>query len=141
MKKFLVGIVSAMVAVLLCFSLAGCDKSADIKKAFEKEGYTVTVVDTNNDTAKGLLSVALTSEQIEKVGEYGIYLCTGKLLQTPALYIKFSSSGELKDFLTVEKDGNKDTSAYDSAKEKGFINGNCYLLPTVGKPLEIFKNA
>ena len=139
MKKLLVGIVSTLLAVLLCCSLAGCDKSGNIKKAFEDEGYTVTIVDTNNDTAKGLLSAALTKEQVEKVGEYGIYLCTGKLV--PAIYIKFSSSSELKDFLTVEKDGNKDTSAYDTAKEKGFINGNCYLLPTVGKPLEIFKNA
>ena len=139
MKKLLVGIVTTLLAVLLCCSLAGCDKSGNIKKAFEDEGYTVTIVDTNNDTAKGLLSAALTKEQVEKVGEYGIYLCTGKLV--PAIYIKFSSSSELKDFLTVEKDGNKDTSAYDTAKEKGFINGNCYLLPTVGKPLEIFKNA
>lgn len=139
MKKVVLGIVTALMTVMLCLTLAGCDKSDSIKKAFEDEGYTVTVVDTNNDTAKGLLSVALTKEQVEKVGEYGIYLCTGKAI--PALYIKFSSSGDLKDFLTVEKDGKEDTSAYDSAKEKGLINGNCYLLPVVGKPLEIFKNA
>ena len=139
MKKLLVGVVSALMAVLLCLSLTGCDKSGNIKKAFEDEGYTVTVVNTDNDTAKSLLSVALTKEQVEKAGEYGIYLCTGKAV--PALYIKFSSAGELKDFLTVEKDGKKDTTAYDNAKEKGFINGNCYLLPTVGKPLEIFKKA
>lgn len=143
MKKIIVGVVTALLTVILCLSLSGCDKSDKIKSAFESEGYNVTIVDTNNDTAKKLLSAALTQEQIEKVGEYGIYLCTGTGLSSlvPAVYIKFSSASELKDFLTVEKDGEKDTAAYDTAKEKGYINGNCYLLPIVGKPLEIFKNA
>lgn len=143
MKKVLVGIVTALITVMLCLTLAGCDKSDKIKSAFEDEGYTVTVVDTNNDAAKKLLSAALTEDQIEEVGKYGIYLCTGTGISSivPALYIKFSSASSLKDFLTVEKDGKQDTSAYDTAKEKGFINGNCYLLPTTGKPLEIFKNA
>ncbi len=140
MKKLLTGILMALLTVTVCLSLAGCDKSDKIKDAFEDEGYTVTVVNTDNDTAKGLLSAALTKEQMEEVSEYGLYLCTSSK-SLPALYIKFSSSGDLKDFLTTEKDGKEDTSAYDTAKEKGFINGNCYLLPNVGKPLEIFKNA
>ncbi len=143
MKKIIAGFVTALLTVILCLTLAGCDKSDSIKKAFEDEGYTVTVVDTNNDTAKKLLSAALTQEQIDEVGKYGIYLCTGSGVSSivPAMYIKFSSGSALKDFLTVEKDGKEDASAYDTAKEKGYINGNCYLLPTVGKPLEIFKNA
>lgn len=140
MKKLLAGIVTALLTVILCLTLTGCDKSDKIKSAFEDEGYTVTIVDTNNETAKKLLSAALTKDQIEDAGKYGIYLCTSTA-GLPALYIKFSSESELKDFLTVEKDGNKDTSAYDSAKDKGLINGNCYLLPNIGKPLEIFKNA
>lgn len=55
--------------------------------------------------------------------------------------MKFSSDSEIKDFLTVEKDGNKDTGLYDKAKETGLINGNCYLVTAASEYLEIFKNA
>lgn len=66
MKKFLAGIVSALMAVLLCFSLAGCDKSADVQKAFEDKGYKVTAVDSNNSAVKTVLSAVLSKEQMEK---------------------------------------------------------------------------
>ncbi len=128
----------------LCFTLAGCDKSGSIKKAFEDEGYTVKTIDTNNETAKLLLS-SFTEEQIEKIDEYEIILCVGEgvigAVATSGIVIKFPSEGEIKNFLTVEDaDGNKDTKLYDSAKENGSINGNCLYLGAP-KGLGIFKNA
>ncbi len=145
MKKRILTVLIALITVLtLCFTLAGCDKSGSIKKAFEDEGYTVTTVDTNNEKAKSLLKTLFTEEQIEKIGEYEIILCVGEGLGAftgTGMVIKFPSEGEIKNFLTVEDaDGNKDTKLYDSAKENGSINGNCLYLGAP-KGLEIFKNA
>ena len=144
MKKFLVGVVAAMMAVLLCFSLAGCDKSDKIKNAFEGEGYTVAEANLKDDKTKELLKIALTNDQIEKVGEYSVFVCSEKVVinVTVALYIKFPSGGELKNFMTVEdSEGKKDTSSYDKANDNGWINGNCLLLTLSPKALEVFKNA
>ena len=55
--------------------------------------------------------------------------------------IKFPSAGDLKDFLTVEKDGEKDTSMYDEAKDDGTINGNCLLITAGSEAKDIFKKA
>ena len=56
--------------------------------------------------------------------------------------MKFPGAGDLKSFLTVEdKDGKKDTSAYDKAKEDGYINGNCWLLTLSSDAKDIFKKA
>lgn len=144
-KKILVAISTALLIVILAFTMAGCDKSGSIVKAFEDKEYTVTEVSTDNDDAKSLLKTAgLTDEQVQNASEYKIYLCTAKgiaAITSSGLVIKFPSSGDLKEFLTVEdKDGNKDASAYDKAKEDGSINGNClYFGAPAGK--EIFKNA
>ena len=134
LKKILV----ILTAALLVLSLASCDKSGSIKKAFEKEDYTVTVVDANNGTVKNLLDLALSDDQMEKIAEYEIILVSNGLLNTAAI-IKFPSAGDLKDFLTVEKDGKKDTEAYDTAKENGKINGNCLLIGGSDEVEEIFN--
>jgi len=141
-KKVLLTLCAALMVVVFALTMAGCDKSGSIKKAFEKEGYTVTTVDANNDTAKGIFkAVGMTDDQIKKAGEYELILCVNGLINS-ALVLKCSSSGEVKDFLTSEdKDGNKDTSAYDKAKENGLINGNCYIITVSSSAKEIFKNA
>lgn len=144
MKKFLTALSAALLVVILALTMAGCDKSGNIKKAFENEEYTVTTVDASNETVQTLLKAALTEDQVSKVNEYEIILCVGKGLNAitgSGVVIKFPSSGELKSFLTVEdSEGNKDTSAYDKAKEDGSINGNClYFGSSAGK--DIFKKA
>ena len=140
MKKFLKFLSSALLVVVLAFALTGCDKSGSIKKAFENEGYTVSVVDAENSGVASLLSSSLTKEQQEDLEKYEIISCSKTL--SVAVIIKCGSEGELKDFLTVEdSEGNKDTSAYDKAKENGNINGNCYLITLSSGAKEIFKNA
>lgn len=128
-----------LTALVLVFSLASCgDKSAAIKKAFEKEGWTVTTVNTEDTGVKTVLKIMLTDEQIEKVSEYEIIFCA-KSITKSAVVIKFPSAGDVKDFLTVEKDGKKDSSAYDQAKKDGNINGNCLLISLSSDAKEIFK--
>lgn len=144
MKKFLAALSTVMLVALLALTMTGCDKSESIKKAFEKEEYTITEVSANNETVQGILKPLLTEDQLKDVNNYSVILCVGKGLNAltgSGVVIKFPSGGDLKDFLTVEdKDGKKDTTAYDKAKEDGSINGNClYFGSSAGK--EIFKKA
>lgn len=145
MKKVLLGFTTALLTVILCLTLAGCDKSGNIKKAFENEGYTVTEMTTkDNDSIKKILAIGLTQDQIAEIDKYSVFICSeGSVVSIPvAAIVKFSSSSEMKDFLTTEdSEGKKDTSAYDSAKEKGWVNGNCYILTLSSKALNVFKNA
>ena len=141
MKKAISRVLCLALVLCMTFSLVACgDKSESIKKAFEEAKYTVTTVDTNNDTAKGILKLLLSDEQIEKVGEYELFLCTNGLFNT-AIVIKFPGSGDVKEFLTTEKDGKKDTAAYDKAKEDGKINGNCLIITASSDALKVFKEA
>ena len=146
MKKFVKALTALILAGIMLLTLAGCgDKSASIKKAFEKEGFTVTTVDTSNSTVKGLLSILLSQEQMEKAAEYEIILCTKEGILNAgatAAIIKFPSAKELQNFLTVEKsDGTKDTTAYDKALENGTVNGNCMIFTASSSSNDIFKKA
>ena len=128
-----------LMALVVVFSLTSCDKSGSIKKAFEKEGWTVKTVNAEDSGVKTVLKILLSDKQIEDLANYEIMWCTSGILNT-AVVIKFPSSGAVKDFLTVEdKDGNKDTSAYETAKENGTINGNCLLITLSSEAKEIFK--
>lgn len=140
MKRVLKKLAAFFAAFLMVFTLAGCDRSGSIKKAYEKEGFTVTTVNTkDNSTVSSLLSSVLTSDQKESIDQYEIIFCSKALIQN-AVIVKFPSSKELKSFLTIEdSEGNKDTSAYDKAKEDGKIKGNCWF--AVGTSLDVFKNA
>lgn len=146
MKSVLMKIACATLACLLLFALAGCaaDKSEAVEKAFTDEGYSVSKAEADNETVQGLLSLLLNEEQRESVSEYEIMLCVpdGLLnIANSAIVIKFPSAGDLKDFLTVEKDGKKDTSMYDEAKDDGTINGNCLLITAGSEAKDIFKKA
>ncbi len=136
MKKILV----VLMAALMLVSLVSCgDKSGSIKKAFEKDEWTVKTVKADDTGVKALLEILLTDEQMEEVDKYELILCNKNIVKT-ALIIKFPGSGDVKEFLTVEdKDGNKNTKAYDDAKEKGWINGNCLLLTLDSDAKELFK--
>ena len=146
MKKFARILALIMALTMVCVTFAACgDKSAAIKKAFEKEEWDVKSVKADSDEAEAVFTLmGMDEEQIEKAKDYEIIsVSTGKLLSyKSALIIKCSSAKDVKDFFTVEdKDGKKDTSAYDEAKEEGFINGNCIILTLSDDAVEIFKNA
>lgn len=137
-------ILALSLACLMLVTLVSCDKSGSVKKAFEKEGYTVSTVNADNESIQSLLKILLNEEQIKKVGEYELILCTPEGILNAAnlsLIIKVPSSGDLKDFLTTETDGKKDTSAYEKAEADGLINGNCLILTFGSEAKEIFKKA
>lgn len=129
MKKVLSAISLMLLTIVLALTMAGCDKSGNVKKAFENEGYTVTEMNAKESTA---LAAILSSDQKEKIDQYSVIFCV-KGLQS-ATIVKFSSKDEIVDFL------GEDT--YNSAVESGLINGNCWLAVPVGVAVkDIFSKA
>ncbi len=144
MKNILKSVLALSLALVMLLALVSCDKSSSVKKAFEKEEYTVESIDssklTESATLQGLLKDAgYTDEQIKDLANYELIYASKSLTQF-ALIIKFPGSGDLKSFLTVKKDDKDDTSAYDAAKEDGRINGNCLFFGT-SSAKDIFKKA
>ena len=155
-------VLALLTAALLMLSFASCDKSASIKKAFEKENYTVVSYKGTDDAAKSFIEMlALSEEEEKKAAEYEIIFCNekeeaatnqsalGGILDgigdaldgaiPDAVIIKFPAASDLKAALTVEKeDGTADTSLYDEAEKDGKINGNCLLLVGGEDELAIF---
>lgn len=140
MKNLFKKIATLFAALVMVFGLASCDKSGNVKKAFEKEGYTITVLDSNNALIKDFVN-SLDEDEKKDLEKYE-FICATKNLVYVNVIVKFPSSKDLKNALTEEKDGKKDTSAYDKAKEEKLINGNCLLvLPDGGDGKNIFANA
>lgn len=143
MKNILKSVLALSLTLVMLLALVSCDKSSAVKKAFEKEEYTVTSLKssemTDNEIVKGILKEAgMTDDQIKELASYEIILVSKKL--SNGLIIKFPGSGDVKSFLTVKKDDKDDTSAYDKAKEDGRINGNCLFIGT-SSAKDIFKKA
>ena len=138
-KNMITKIVTFALAALMLLSLVSCDKSSSVKKAFEKAEYKVETVDTNNAIAKPLLSAVLSEDQMKEAEKYEVILCSKGL--AVAVILKFPGSGDIKDLLTVEKDGKKDSSAYDDAKKDGTVNGNCMIFTISNDAKDIFKKA
>lgn len=129
MKKFLAALSTALLIVVLALTLSGCDNSGKIQKAFEKEGYEVTVTKADEDST--LLSM-LDDEQKKDISQYSIITCKKGL--HVASIIKFPSANTIKESV-----GESD---YDKLVESGFVNGNCYLVFTIDtEVIGIFKNA
>ncbi len=145
MKKTVKTIIALSLALVMLLALVSCDKSGSVKKTFEENGYTVTTKSADDSDVKRLLKILYSEEQIKEMKDYEIMLCTmegalnvGKI----AIIVKFPDAKALKASLTVEdKDGKKDTSAYDNAKESGIINGNCMILTFSSDSKEVFKKA
>ena len=123
----------ALVLSLALLSLASCDSSKTIKKAFEDEGYTVSIISAKNDKAKAIFTLLnYTEDEIEEISEYELILCTNGLKS--ALIVKYPSAAELKEELIDE--GSK--AYYEEQKAEGKINGNCHLIYGIGGADEIF---
>ncbi len=138
MKKIISKILAFLGALVLVFSLAGCDKSNAVKKAFEKAEYSVEVIDENNSYVKSFLN-SLDEDDRESVEDYEfIFVGKGLLNANSAIIIKFPSAKDLKEALNTEKNEN----GYKEAKEAGVVNGNCYLVfATTEEAKEIFNKA
>lgn len=134
MKKFTRILTLALVLSLALLSLASCDKSGSIKKAFEEEGYTVNVISAENEKAAAIFTLlGYTEEEIDEIEEYELIYCSNGFTKS-ALIVKYPSSGELKEELV--DDG--DTTYYDKQKADGKIRGNCHLIYGIGGAAEIF---
>lgn len=135
MKKFLRGALIVIAVVVMAVMFAGCgDKSGAIKRAFEKEGYEVTVVNgADSETLKEWLS----DEKVDEIGKYEVITCTKSDSILSALDTAIIFKCPSKDDV-VENLGQ---DAYDKAVESGYVNGNCFLFSLSNKSLEIFKNA
>lgn len=136
MKKFFAAMATVLAVVVMAFTLAACsDASGNVKKAFEKEGFTVTAIKAEDSE---LLMDLLNDEQKKDVSKYEVIYLEKQgstiLGNQSATVIKFPS----KDTI-IESIGQ---DAYDKAVEGGLINKNCYLLLPLGKDVvNIFKNA
>ena len=128
MKKLVKLLSLMLVASMLLACLASCDASGGIKKAYEEAGYEVKTLSAEDDDVRAiLLLLDFDEDQIEDIENYEFIFCTKDIVKT-ALIIKFPNAGELKDFLIVEEDGEKDDSAFRAAEDAGNINGNCLLI-------------
>lgn len=145
MKNTMKKLIALSLALVMLLALVSCDKSSSVKKAFEDAGYKVETLNAENEDVKTILKLLLNDEQIEKVSEYEVYYFSmdGILnVLKKAVVIKFPSSGELADFLTVTaEDGTKDTSKLDKAEADGWVNGNCLILTASSDCLTVFKAA
>ena len=129
MKKVLISLSTALLVVILALTMAGCDKSGSIQKAYENEGYTVTVIDAKDSDA---LKTLLGEDAKDEIDKYAVYVCSKGLITVS--YVKFPSADTIKEVLG--EDG------YKKATESGFVNGNCYLLvPSLAGANDIFINA
>ena len=130
MKKFLRALLVVLAVVVMATVFAGCgDKSGAIKRAFEKEGYEVTVVNgADSETLKSWLS----DEKLDEIGKYEVMIVKSGLVPAATVF-KFPSKDVIVENLGEE--------AYNDAVERGFVNGNCFIISMLPDSLEIFKNA
>lgn len=134
MKKIISKILAFLGALVLVFSLAGCDKSNAVKKAFEKADYKVEVVDKDHYLADAFLD-SLDEEDRKDAEKYEfIFVSSGLKV---GMVIKYPSTKDLKEALNTEKN----PEGYKEAKEEGYVNGNCFLSTLSSDVKEIFKNA
>ena len=137
MKNLFKTLLALSLACMMLVSLVSCgDKSSAIKKAFEAKEYTVTTASANDEGVQTLLKILLNEEQIKKVNEYELILCTPKGLlnvTNNALVIKFASADDAKSFLGED--------SYKKAKDDGTVNGNCLILTMGSEAKTIFKEA
>ena len=134
MKKLTRILALTLVLSMALLALASCDKSDSIKKAFEEEGYTVSIISAKNDKAEAIFTLLdYTEDEIEEISEYELILCTNGVLKS-ALIVKYPSAAELKEELIDE--GSK--AYYEEEKAAGRINGNCHLIYGIGGAADIF---
>ena len=140
MKKVVSALFTAMLVIVLAFAVSGCSKASSIVKAYEKEGYTVTESKLTDESKTLLKSLGADDEDLKDVEAWALYTATKGLAAKPAMFVKFPSSSTLKDVFTSEdKDGNKNTKAYDDLVSANRIKGDCLYISVIMD--SIFKNA
>ncbi len=130
LKKLALVLTSALLVMVMAIGLVACGKSNSIKKAFEKEGYTVTTVNKDsNELTKSIFEGA--SEENKKILEKSELISVSKGLNAGVI-IKFPSTKDLKEYAGDN---------YDKSVESGLVNGECVLVSLSPEVVKIFKNA
>lgn len=138
MKNILKKTCAFFASFIMIFCLFGCDsdKSDNLKKAYEENGYSITVLDESNSVVQGFISL-LDEEDQEEAKQYEFVIASKSILDS-ATYVKYPSAEKLKEDFTDE---NGDTTRYDEAVANGKINLNCYLIIASSDAATIFKQA
>lgn len=138
-KRVFTAVATLLAVVVMAVTLAACaDKAGSIKKAFEKQGYTITTVKAEDSA---WLQSNLSEEQKKNINDYEVFTCSkqGEIFidGKSATVIKFPSKDDIIEAIGQDK--------YDNAVDTGYVNGNCYLVLPLGlNPdviVDIFKNA
>ena len=134
----------ACAALLLVTCVACVDKTEDVKKSFEDAGWIVETADTNNKGMIDMYAVLnLTQDQILALKDHEVLVATNNAdLTDRAVIVKCESASDIETLLTTTaEDGTESKAQYDTAKENGWIVGNCLILTKSDAAIEIFKKA
>ena len=142
MCKRILALVCAALMLVAC--VACTDKTEDIKKTFEDAGWIVETADVDNKGMIDMYAVLnLTQDQILALKAHEVMVATNNAdLTDRAVIVKCESASDIEALLTtVAEDGTESKAQYDTAKENGWIVGNCLLLTKSDAAIEIFKKA
>lgn len=141
MKKFLTVASLALLTVLLALTLAGCGGVGKLQKAYEKEGYTCTVVKAtdNEDIKKEIADLEEEIKTLEGEDKAAAQKSLDILKKSEVLTVKKNRSVALILYTPKLKSTMGD-EAYAKAEEDGTVKGDYtfYGLPA-GDAYEIFK--
>ena len=142
MCKRILALVCAALMLVACVSCG--DKTENVKKAFEDAGWIVESADTNNKGMIDMYAVLnLTKDQVLALKAHEVFVATnGTDFTDRAVIVKCESGADIESLLTVTaEDGTESKAQYDTAKENGWIAGNCLILTKSDAAIEIFKKA
>jgi hypothetical protein len=136
----------ALVFVFMACTLASCSTYGSIKKAFEKEGYTLVSADKEKTgeikTDEGVITYTVHTFQKEAEKEDGDVLgnIIGGITQvaSTAVVWEFASDKDLQKAIEESEDIK---AILKDAQESDFVNGNCILMTLNADAVAIFKNA
>ena len=155
MKKLTKVLALVLVLATLALTLVSCSTYSNVKKAFEKEGYTESedveklAKDYKEEAEKDNLAVQL------HVFTKGAEKLTDILNVDAVLVYEFNASDDLKKAMDekesvkglvndILKDENVN-DAYNTLVEMGYVNGNCLVISlnplNVNKVRDIVKKA
>lgn len=132
MKKLTKVLALVLVLATLAFTLVSCSTYSNVKKAFEKEGYTEST--TLEDAAKKYKeeaekeNLAVTIHAFtKKSGLSSDIVLVYEFNATDDLKKAFNESETIKGFVK-DVTSNEDVNAvYDALVNAGYVNGNCFV--------------
>ena len=137
MKQF-AKIFSVVLALTLLFSLAGCSSFGKIRKAFEKNDYTLN--EDLESVTDSLYKAAMDEETMNEMGitiKVHAFQKNGTLLNW-VIILEFDCSKEkMQEYMESETV----KGAFKDAQNSDYVNGSCVFLAGDKDALEIFKKA